>query len=309
MSSLIEVAGLVVEYPGLRALDQVSFTLEAGTITALVGPNGAGKTTLMRCLCGLDRPLEGRILLAGFDVMEAPRECHARLGFLPDFLGLYDALTVAQCLQYAAAAHAIRLEIPSRITTTAARLALTPYLSQPVGTLSRGLRQRVAIGQAIIHSPKMLILDEPASGLDPEARHALAQLFHTLQAEGMTLLVSSHILAELEDYATHMLILRAGQLIEHRALGSAPAHTMLIIEFAQGQPAGLAWLAAQPAVSELVTTGATVRCLFAGDAAAQATLLHALLLAGAGVVRFGPAGADLQQSYLETVRHGQVPLS
>lgn len=242
MSLIVDAQHLGFEYPGRRALDDISFELVAGSVTALVGPNGAGKATLMRCLCGLNRPLAGRIHVDGIDVVEEPRRCHQRIGFLPDFVGLYDPLTVAQCLQYHAAANGVTRALPARIAATAQQLKLTERLSQPVGELSRGLRQRVAIGQAIIHAPALLILDEPAAGLDPEARHSLAQLFRALRARGMSLLVSSHILAELEVYATHMLVLKDGRLIEHRVLGGTPDLAELEIEVLVTSAALAPWL-------------------------------------------------------------------
>ena len=163
---MINIAHLSHDYPGIRALADVSFTLETQTITALVGPNGAGKTTLMRALCGLERPLAGSIEVDGIDVIEEPRRAHERIGYLADFFGVYEALSVAQCLEYAAAANGIRQGLHARINKTAAALGLSTRLTQAAGTLSRGLRQRLAIAQAIIHGPRVLVLDE--RGLIPK---------------------------------------------------------------------------------------------------------------------------------------------
>lgn len=304
MTRMIRVQDLVFEYPGLRALDHVSFSIAAGTITALVGPNGAGKTTLMRCLCGLERPLAGAITVDGIDVIEEPRRSHERIGFLSDFFGLYDDLTVSQCLRYAAEANGGSDGIAGLLADTATQLRLEDRLQQRAGTLSRGLRQRVAIGQALIHRPRVLILDEPASGLDPEARHDLARLFQHLQASGMTLLVSSHILAELEEYATHMLILRAGRLIEQRRLGSSdPTRRWLALSVIGETGPAVAILRSRSDVSDLETNGSDIRCSFEGGDEDQAALLRALLAAEVRVFSFGPASVDLQQSYLDTVRH------
>ena len=195
---IARVAGLRFEYPGVRALDDVTFSLARGSVTALVGPNGAGKSTLLRCMAGLDAPVVGAIRIDGVDVLESPREAHRKLGYLSDFFGVYAALTVRQCLAHAAAIHGDR-DAPLDVERTAARLGLADRLDAAAGTLSRGLRQRLAIGQAIIHSPRLLLLDEPAAGLDPEARAALAALFRDLRSDGMTLVVSSHILSELEE--------------------------------------------------------------------------------------------------------------
>ena len=208
---MITVDGLLFDYPTVRALHGVSFTVETETITALVGPNGAGKTTLLRCLAALETPLSGKITVDDVDVAERPRAAHRRIGFLQDFFGLYDDLSVRRCLRHHAAAHDVpRAERPQRIAITAERLGLTERLDQKAGQLSRGFRQRVAIGQAIIHGPKVLMLDEPAAGLDPEARQELSNLLLTLRAEGMTIIVSSHILPELADVCTRVGMIEKG---------------------------------------------------------------------------------------------------
>jgi ABC-2 type transport system ATP-binding protein len=302
MATIVEVAGLDFEYPGIRALDEVSFELAAGTITALVGPNGAGKTTLMRCLCGLLRPFAGRISIAGIDVIEAPRRSHTQVGFLPDFSGGYTALTVGQCLRYAAAANGVGASLQSRVEATARDLGLDTRLGQKVGELSRGLRQRVAIGQAVIHEPPLLVLDEPASGLDPEARHALAILFRTLQTRGMTLLVSSHILAELADYATHLLVMREGRMVEHRALVETSARAHLRLAVLGPREPLVAWLRAYPGIGAVEDTGSDIRLEFDGAHEAQARLLAAMIAQGHAVIRFGSAEPDLQQAYLASMR-------
>ena len=219
---MIEVSQLVFEYPGHRALDGVSVSIGAGSVTALVGPNGAGKSTLMRCIAGLDQPLSGHIRVKDLSVEERPREVHRHLGYLSDFYGLYDRLSVMRCLQYSALSMGVEPgSVPARVQQVAAQLGLTELLHRHPTELSRGQRQRVAIGQAIVHQPSVLLLDEPASGLDPDARSSLSQLFRQLQAQGMTLVVSSHILSELDEYCTHILSIRNGRIESHEALQSA----------------------------------------------------------------------------------------
>jgi len=299
---MIRIQHLSHEYPGVRALHDVSLQIEPQTITALVGPNGAGKTTLMRCLCGLERPLAGEIEVDGINVIEEPRRSHERIGYLADFFGVYEALSVAQCLEYAAAANGIRSGLAARVLETATSLGLADRLQQAAGTLSRGLRQRLAIAQAIIHGPQLLVLDEPAAGLDPEARHSLAALLRHLQASGMTLLVSSHILAELEEYATHMLIIDSGRIRDFRPLAPALRSTRsLVLELATATPAATHVLGAQAGVANLRQTDAALRFDFTGDRAAQAALLKTLVMAGVPVSALHPERVDLQQLYLDTL--------
>ena len=305
--NLVQVERLTFDYPGVRALDQVSFSLRSGGITALVGPNGAGKSTLMRCIAGLETPLYGAISVAGIDALAFPRQIHARVGYLSDFFGLYDALTVSQCLTHAAAVQGVvASDIDRRVAQTAEELGLSDRLSQRAGELSRGLRQRVAIGQAIIHTPPLLMLDEPASGLDPESRHALSQLLVRLRDRGMTLVVSSHILAELEEYSTEMLILGGGKIVEQTVLNARhPAGVCVRIE--QTEPgADLATvLAGYAEVVVLETSTSTARVRVGQDKTVQQKLLARLLADGVPVCSFAEESVDLQRAYLESLRRSR----
>lgn len=213
---MINVNNLTFDYPRSRALKDVSFTIEEKTITALVGPNGAGKTTLLKCLAGVERPFSGGITVDGIDVQKKPRKCHEIVGFLPDFFGLYDNLTVKQALTYFASVNKVKSQhIPAAIEKTLKRLDIENKLNEKISTLSRGMRQRLAIAQVLIEDPKVLLLDEPASGLDPESRYSLGKLFKQLKDLGVTLVVSSHILSELEQYADDLMILINGKLVSH----------------------------------------------------------------------------------------------
>ncbi len=301
---MIEISNLTFDYPGHRALDNVTLSVPTGSVTALVGPNGAGKTTLMRCIAGLETPLTGSITVAGVNVIEQPRDVHRIMGYLSDFFGLYQDLTVARCLEFAAASQGLPdAAIPAAIERTAEQLDLADRLLQTSGSLSRGLRQRVAIGQAIIHKPKMLLLDEPASGLDPEARASLAALFRQLQADGMTLLVSSHILAELDEYSTHMLALREGRILENRELKPrlAETHRTLHLELAAPDARLPEWLKGYAQVTLKETTEGHAEFDFLGDLHAQSALLKALVHEGFAVSSLAEHKENLQQSYLRTV--------
>jgi ABC-2 type transport system ATP-binding protein len=301
---MISVRGLVFDYPGTRALDEVEFTLEGQTITALVGPNGAGKTTLLRCIAGLDTPYAGEIEVAGLDVLDRPRESHRCLGFLADSYGLYDDLSVEQCLLYRAAVLGLPpAERAAAVRLAAGRLAIDDRLRQKAGTLSRGLRQRLAIAQSIVHHPPVLLLDEPASGLDPEARVGLAETLLRLREEGMTIIVSSHILSELEDYSTHMLVLRGGRLVESRALGTAGdgrgASVTLRLAHADARLAAL--LGTEAAVGGLMVEGLTASFHFTGTIGERALLLRRLVAAELPIADFNAERESLQELYMSGV--------
>lgn len=220
---MIEVKNLIYDYPGTRALNNASFTIQKGRITALVGPNGSGKTTLLKCLSTLLTPDSGEIMLDDYDVISHPEKIKSDIGFLQDFFGLYDNLTIEQALTYFGMAYKLPLKaIPEKVDYLCNKLGL-PDKKAKIRHLSRGMRQRTAIAQAIIHQPRYLFLDEPASGLDPESRYELGKQFIELNNLGMTLIVSSHILAELDQYATDMLVIRNGMIIEHATINAKKA--------------------------------------------------------------------------------------
>ena len=301
---MLTVEDLVFEYPGVRALNHVSFTVAAGSITALVGPNGAGKTTLLRCIAALDEPVSGAITFNNIDVLENPRLCHRNIGYLSDFFGLYDDLTVEQCLRYTAMAQGIAMDCcQPAIALAAERVGISDRLAMKTSTLSRGLRQRLAIAQAIIHEPVLLLLDEPASGLDPEARSALAALFLTLRDQGMTLIVSSHILAELEAYSTDMLVLKAGEIAGQQQVRARPMTAALIkVSLAEPSTDLGALLGSMQDVTDVRLEGLDAWFRFTGDAAARRDLLKSLINRNIPVCAFSEEKADMQHEYLEAVR-------
>ena len=219
---MIRVESLDFDYGAVRALHNIDFEIRRGSVVALVGPNGSGKTTLMRSIAGLQTPANGRVLVAGLNVSENPREVHRQIGFLPDFFGLYGDLKIRHSLEFHAGAKKLaREEAEDAIDWAVRSVGLEFRRDQLVKELSRGNSQRLAIAQAILHKPQSALLDEPASGLDPEARRQLSELIRSLRESGMTLVVSSHILHELEEYATHVMVLREGRLVSFEELSGS----------------------------------------------------------------------------------------
>jgi ABC-2 type transport system ATP-binding protein len=303
---MIHVENLVFDYPTKRALHGVSLDVREGSITALVGPNGAGKTTLMRCMAALEPPYSGRITVAGIDVFEEPRKAHEAMGYLSDFFGLYDQLTVRQCLIHAADSRGLsRARRDERVQQTAIALGLEDRMAAKAETLSRGLRQRLAIAQAIVHEPRVLLLDEPAAGLDPEARQDLSMLLRSLAARGMTLVVSSHILAELEDYSTDMVIVDNGRIVENRPLDGARtpgvARATLLLELAGDAPGLPGLLQGIADIADVEIDGNEIRFTLPDDAGRRAALLQHLVSAGVPVAGLSRERASLQDSYIKRV--------
>lgn len=299
--NMIEVKNLNFDYPGKRVLHDISFTIAQGSVTALVGPNGAGKTTLLRCLVALDCPHSGDISVGGIDVTENPRAVHRQIGYLSDFFGLFNDLTVRQCLTYMSWSQQVEVKnVAAHVEKIAREVMIDNMLERKAGVLSRGYRQRLGIGLALVHDPALIILDEPASGMDPEARIHLSRLMRSLRARGKTMIVSSHILNELEDYCTDMLIIRDGRVASHVLLSDHAQKTqrILYISLRGGAAVHAQILAAEPGLHIESFDGDVATCRFDGDESAQQTLLSALLAAGLPVYNFASEQHSLQDAYM-----------
>jgi ABC-2 type transport system ATP-binding protein len=300
---MIEVQSLVYEYPSMRALKGVSLAVGSGTITALVGPNGAGKTTLLRCLAALEQPYSGKVAIDGLDTVQSPREIHAKLGYLPDFYGLYDDLTVRRCLTYAARSHGIApAAAAAAVETAAKRVGILDRLETRAGELSRGLRQRLAIGQAIVHEPRVLLLDEPAAGLDPQARRDLSALLVSLKETGMTLVVSSHILAELEDYSTEMIIMENGRVAGGRPIKVRDdERPRYLIEISTPRADLKDFLSSRAGVDLIEADEHHALLTFTRNAGARAKLVRDLVSSGFDVASFGESTKALEETYFAQI--------
>lgn len=299
---LVSVSDVVFDYDTVRALSDVSFEIEQGMVVGLVGPNGAGKTTLMRCMCALDYPTGGQVHVDGIEVRENPRQVHRSVGFLPDFFGLYDELTIEQSLMFHAAAKKLpRDQQPLQMIWAAEHLGLEDRLDRRVGELSRGNRQKVAIAQALIHRPKIALLDEPASGLDPDARRQLSETIRALNREGMTFVVSSHILSELEDYSSHVMIVRDGRVEAFRALGQGDSTQTLSVTYRVALAAAdnrlTEWLSARDGVDVLDADEKNATFVISGGADAREKLLRDLVNTGMPVVEFSDARQSMADVY------------
>lgn len=304
---MIDVTELVFEYPTTRALKGVSLRVAPQTITALVGPNGAGKTTLLRCLAALEAPFSGTVKVAGHDTATEPRAIHALLGYLPDFYGLYDALSVRRALTYAACSHGIVPALTaSAVENAAARVGLIDRLDAKAGDLSRGLRQRLAIAQAIVHEPKVVLLDEPAAGLDPQARRDLSVLLVALKDGGMTLVVSSHILAELEDYCSEMIIIEDGFVVGGKPIKVKDVERpRYIVEIATARSDLRDFLAARGGVNVIEADQYHALITHPRNANTRARLIREMLAAGFEVSGFGESTRALEHAYFSQVGQGR----
>lgn len=297
----VSARGLYRSFGPVGAVQGMHLDAFPGQVTALVGPNGAGKTTLLLIFATLLAPDAGWVRVAGFDPAVSPGEVRSRMGWAPDILGFYDALTVAEYLDVMAAAYGMpvghrRETIPAALTTA----RLIEQAQARVHTLSRGQKQRLSLARALIHGPSVLLLDEPAAGLDPRSRIELQDLLRQLAAEGRTVLVSSHALDDLEELADHVVFVDRGRTVASHRVDQLPTHAgprayrirTLDAEALAGAlhtrrvtavPAGLAAVDVQ---------------VFGGEHNAAA-LLGELVGAGVPVTAFGPVGGSLEAAYLQ----------
>lgn len=210
----IVAVGLRKTYGQLQAVDGIELVVPHGAIYGLIGPNGAGKSTFMSMAASLLLPTAGAIRVEGSDPVAKPAAVRAKVGYMPDGLGVYDGLSVSEYIEFFAAAHRVPRDEWAGLTDGLLELVeLDVKRDASVNSLSRGMKQRLSLARALVHDPSLLILDEPASGLDPRARIELRHLMTNLNAMGKTILVSSHILTELQEVCTHVGIMEAGRLL------------------------------------------------------------------------------------------------
>lgn len=211
---MIQIRGLTKKYGELFAIREIELDLEAGDVFGFIGPNGAGKTTTMRILATLLQPTWGEAYVAGHSIYTAPKEIRRAIGYMPDFFGVYDDMKVIEYLEFFAAAYRIRGEARRKVCEDVLELVDLGYKRDALVTsLSRGMTQRLGLARVLLHDPQVLLLDEPASGLDPRARIEIRALLKELRNMGKTIMVSSHILPELADICNKIGIIERGELI------------------------------------------------------------------------------------------------
>ncbi len=213
-NTVIDIRKISKRYRNVNALHDFSLEIPRGTIYGLIGPNGAGKTTLIRILAALIAPSTGEVWFENEEVSKAPTIIQRKVGYMPDFFGVYPDLTSAEYLEFYAGIHGIPHQRRARVVADLLELVdLSAKRDAFVETLSRGMKQRLCLARALVHDPEVLLLDEPASGLDPRARVELRELVRTLQGIGKTIIVSSHILPELAEMCTDIAIIQSGKLV------------------------------------------------------------------------------------------------
>ena len=308
---VIELRHLRRAFGSTQAVDDVSFTVPRGAVFGYIGPNGAGKTTSMRILSTLEIPDSGDAMVDGLSSVNDPDKVRRRLGFMPDAFGSYSATSCIEYLDFYARAHG--LDGPDR-TRQLRRVidftGLAEMADKPMNGLSKGMRQRLGLGRALVHDPSVLILDEPAAGLDPRARIELREMIGQLSSEGKTVLISSHILTELAEMCDHVGIIERGRLL---AVGSVndirQVSTRRTLRIATRDDD--AARRAEPilngfgAVDDVVVDGRLIRGSFTGDAESQIELLKTLIVGDVPVAAYEVDETSLEDAFLR-ITQGRI---
>jgi ABC-2 type transport system ATP-binding protein len=300
---VIEIEGLSKIYGHVRAVNNVSFSVGAGEIFGFVGPNGAGKSTTLKILATLLTPTSGRAMVNGLDVTTNVFEVRGLIGYMPDFFGVYDRLTSAEYLSfYAACYHIPRGRRAAIVADLLELVNLAEKRDAQVNSLSRGMKQRLCLARALVHDPQVLLLDEPASGLDPRARIDMRDLLKELSSMGKTIIISSHILPELSELCTSAAILERGQVLASGPLNSlmGPEGTSRVRVAINGDIAAAMYTAQGVAGVTRVdpTENGGMELGYDPVATEPGQILAALMGAGVPVTSFAPVETDLEDVFM-----------
>ena len=304
---MIQINHLHKEYKGLTAVKDLSLHLEAGDIFGFIGPNGAGKTTTIKMLATLLKPTSGTALIDGIDVVENPEAVRGRIGYMPAFFGIYDDMRVWEYLDFFAGAYRLPRALRPRIIDDVLNLTdLGGKKDNYVEELSTGMKQRLCLAKTLIHDPQVLLLDEPASGLDPRARIEIKELFKELKAMGKTIIISSHILPELADFCNKVGIIERGELLVSGDVQDIMAQVTggktLEIKLLDGTERAMAILADAPGVRAVRPVNAHLHVEFTGDLEAQAGLNKLLVDSGLRVQTFSEQETDLEDIFMKVTK-------
>jgi len=304
MITAIATRNLTRRFGNLTAVDRLDLNIPEGSLFGLIGPNGAGKTTTLRMLAGLLEPTAGEIRIQQLPVRQYWDEIQWQVGYMPDFFGVYEDLLVWEYLDFFARCYRLSPQKRQRIVTDLLELVdLGEKREAYVNTLSRGMRQRLCLAHALVHDPQVLLLDEPASGLDPRARVEMRELLRELRSMGKTIVLSSHILTELADLCDSIGIMEKGRLVASGTLDDIRLRVQperrLNIQLLSDPSAAIASISELPGVDKVSSNSDQLEVLFTGDEQSAADLLDTLIKRGARITAFQEIKSDLEEVYLK----------
>lgn len=309
---MLRIENLTKQYGKFLALDHLNLHIEKGELYGFVGPNGAGKTTTMRIVCGLLKATSGDVYVDGVNAITNPEDIKRKVGYVPDFFGVYDNLKVMEYMEFYGSMYGMDKDTVDRISKGLLELVnLADKEDVFVDTLSRGMKQRLCVARALIHNPDLLVLDEPNSGLDPRARFEMKEVLKNLSSMGKTIIISSHILPELSEMCTSIGIMERGRLIVsgrvedvmQQTHGSQPIRMRAFVENIENKEKEQEYIGTvlreQPLVSKVNFTEDEILVSFSGDEKQSAELLKMLLARDIMVVNFYREKEDLESLFLQ----------
>ena len=306
---MIEILQLTKRYGTFTALDHLDLQIDKGTVFGFVGQNGAGKSTTFSILATLLAPTSGTAYINGYNISKEPKQVRSQIGYMPDFFGVYDQLKAVEYLDFYGASYGIPYSERSKLIPQLLELVnLSDKKDSYVDLLSRGMKQRLCLARSLIHDPEVLILDEPASGLDPRARVEMREILKELKYMGKTILISSHILPELAEMCDVLGIIDQGKLkaqgsvaeIQHKLQGEKS----LIIKVREDIERSITFLEDIPDITQINAhvDEKTIQFLFKGDAVAQQNLLKSCMMQDLPIVSFSEIETDLEDVFMEITK-------
>lgn len=304
---MIETKNLTKKYGNLTAVDDLNLTIKGGDIFGFIGPNGAGKTTTMRILVTLLEPTRGKASINGLDVRRQGKKVRRLVGYMPDFMGVYDDLKVFEYLEFFAAAFGI--ERRKRKSIVEGVLELTDLQSKQrtaVDSLSRGMQQRLGLARVLIHDPRVLILDEPASGLDPRARIEIRELLRELKSMGKTIMISSHILSELEEICDHIGIIEHGRMVFsgtlEEILPRLGIQSKVRVRVVNSQDKAVELLTALPQIKQVGISGDNIIVTFNEGHDGDGIIARTLVNSDLDIISIQPEKLKLDDAFLQLTK-------
>src|SRR6478672_12690326 len=306
---LVEVRGLNRVFDAVHAVKDASFEIHRGQVVGFIGANGAGKTTTMRIMATLDTPTAGTVEICGHDIQNFPDRVRSSLGWMPDSYGTYDHMTVLEYLDFFARACGLRgAKRLERLAEVMDFTDLTVLADRPMDTLSKGMGQRLCLGRTLLHDPDVLILDEPAAGLDPKARIEFKRLIRLLAEQGTTIFISSHILSELGEMCDSLLFIDSGRIVHHGSAESLQemttgAQAIVLIRVAGNPEALRDWVELHPGVKLVEMRKRGARISFDNDDPEfLAATLKKMIADGLPVAEFHREENKLEDAFVEILK-------
>lgn len=307
---MLEIRDLYKRYGKFTALDGLELEIGKGELFGFVGPNGAGKTTTMRIMAGLLKADSGIVRIDGIDAISQPRKIKEKIGYMPDFFGVYDNLKAMEYMEFYASIYGLNgLEARQLCRDLMKLVNLADKEDVYVDSLSRGMKQRLCLARSLVHNPELLILDEPASGLDPRARYEMKEILKNLSNMGKTIVISSHILPELAEMCTSIGIIEHGKMVIKGTvddiMSRMSASNPLIIKFVSGKQEAVRLLKEDPQVQNIAIQEDSVAIGFSGGSEEEAVLLGRLVSQGVEICHFGREEGNLESLFMQITKEDE----